>query len=177
VPKPKSKILTLQQEYLRTRDPQIIGDLYKTLTTLGTRINERERLLEDEDGVLDLATDICMRLMEEGEPVIESAPSAYLKNALFYRSKPSEKEQKKLPIEEGLGVPMVQKEEGPTDDEYAGTLLSRFEGQSEAARLAAKVIESRVPFRDIRRAIEDREFRAEFTARMKEIRNAIEEDM
>lgn len=177
MPKPKSKILQLQQEYLRTKDAQKIADLYKTLTTLGTRINERERLLEDEDGVLDLATDICMRLMESGEPVITSAPSSYMKNALFYRSKPSAREEKQIPIEEGLGVPIVPKDDGPTYDEYADNLLSRFEGQSEAARLAARVIEARVPYRDIRRAIEDREFRAEFTARMKEIRNAVEEDL
>ena len=173
----RSKILALQQEYLKTKDPARIADLYKTLTTLGTRINERERLLEDEDGVMDLATDICMKLMETGEMVITSAPSAYVRNALFYRSKPNARSNRLSSLEEFYDLPSQQKDDVPTYDEYTDALLSRFDNQSEAMKLAAKVIEARVPLSDIRRALEDREFRSEFTNRMKEIRSAVKEDM
>lgn len=174
--RPKSKVLSLQEEYLRTKNPKLIEDLYKCLTTLGTRINERERLLEDEDGVMDLATDICMRLMETEAPVISAHPSAYMRSAMFYRAKPSSREERSVPIDD-LDLPSVQKEEGITYDEFCDSLLSRFDDQSESMKLAALVIRNRVPWRDIRRAIEDREFRTEFTERMKEIRNAVEEDM
>lgn len=174
--RPKSKVLTLQEDYLRTKDPKLVEDLYKCLTTLGTRINERERLLEDEDGVMDLATDICMRLMEGGVPVISAHPSAYMRNAMFYRAKPSSRDERSIPIDD-IDLASAEKEEGITYDDFCDSLIARFEDQSESMKLAAKVIEARVPFRDIRRALVDREFRTEFTERMKEIRNAVEEHM
>lgn len=172
-----SKILALQREYLKTKDPERIADLYKTLTTLGSRINERERLLEDEDGVMDLAADICVKLMETGEAVITSAPSAYVRNALFYRSKPNAHQNRLSSLEEFYDLPSVERDDVASYDEYTDELMSKFDNESEAMKLAAKVIETRVPLSDIRRAIEDREFRSEFTKKMKEIRSAVKENM
>lgn len=175
MPKHHSLILRLQSEYLQTKDPQKVGELYRTLVNLELKINERERLLDDEDGVLDLAADICMRLMETGKEVICSAPSAYIRNAMFYYSKPRASDGRLVPYEDS-DQPVEQGEVEQYDD-YAGWITSQIEDGSEATKLAAQVIESRINWKDIRKAIEDKKFRAEFSKKMKEVRDAVEEDL
>ena len=175
MPKHHSPILRLQEEYLKTKDPEKVGELYRVLVNLGLKINARENLLADEDGVMDLAADICMRLMETGAQVIMSAPSAYMRDSMFYRSKPRPADGRLVPLED-TDIP-YEPEGAPSYDDYSDWLVSRMEDGTEASKLAAQVIQSRISWRDLRRAIEDKDFRSEFSKKMKEVKDAVEEDM
>ena len=176
MPKHHSPIMRLQDEYLKTKDPEKVGELYRVLVNLGLKINLRENLLEDEDGVMDLAADICMRLMETGSAVIQSAPSAYMRDSMFYRSKLRPADGRLVPLED-TDIPYDESDDAPSYDEYSGWLVERMEDGSEASKLAAQVIESRICWRDVRRAIEDKDFRSEFSKKMKEVKDAVEEDL
>ena len=93
---------------------------------------------------------------------------------MFYKSK----DGNSISIDEYEELPMEERDdEVRSYEDYTASLFSDMEDQSEAMQLAAAVIESRVNWHDIRRAIEDKDFRAEFTRKMKEIRSAVEADM
>ena len=89
MPKRRNEILTAQEHYLKTNDPKYIEELYRNFVKLGMFIINRRGQAQDEDEILDLASDVCMRLMERKEPILNCAPSAYIKAALFYKHKPS----------------------------------------------------------------------------------------
>ena len=94
---------------------------------------------------------------------------------MFYYSKPRASDGRLVPYEDS-DQPVEQGEVEQYDD-YAGWITSQIEDGSEATKLAAQVIESRINWKDIRKAIEDKKFRAEFSKKMKEVRDAVEEDM
>ena len=174
MPRPKGGIMSAQDEYLRNRDPKVLESLYQQLVNLGASIQRRTKAIYAENAALDVATDVCIRLMEQGVPVIKSAPSNYMKQAMFYKSK----DGNSISIDEYEELPMEERDdEVRSYEDYTASLFSDMEDQSEAMQLAAAVIESRVNWHDIRRAIEDKDFRAEFTRKMKEIRSAVEADM
>lgn len=86
-------ILKLQQEYLRNRDPEVLGQLWVELKSLGHFLIGKEKFhsqVTDTDA-RDLASSVCLRLMEGHEPVIKCAPSAYVKLALFYKGKEAQR--------------------------------------------------------------------------------------
>lgn len=175
MPRPKGGIMSAQEEYLKNRDPKVLEDLYQQLGNLGAAIQRRTKAIYAENAALDVATDVCMRLMEQNEPVIKSAPSNYMKQAMFYKSKEGRPD---FCIDDFEELPMEERdEEIRSYEDYTASLFNNMEDQSEAMQLAAAVIESRVNWHDIRRAIEDRDFRAEFTRKMKEIRIAVEKDL
>lgn len=90
MPKPKNKALEAQRLYLETKDPKYIEELYRNLVFLGLAIQDKDQSLnlsKDPDEVLDLASSICLKLMERQTEVIRTAPSSYMKQSLFYRNK------------------------------------------------------------------------------------------
>ena len=167
--------MSAQEEYLKSRDPKVLESLYQQLVNLGAAIQRRSKAIYAENAALDVAADVCIRLMERMEPVIRSAPSNYVKQAMFYKSKESYSD---ACIEDYESLPKEEHDEEILSyEDYTSSLFGDMEDQSEAVQLAAAVIESRINWHDIRRAIEDRDFRAEFTRKMKEIRDAVEEDL
>lgn len=86
-------LLKLQEEYLATRDADKIAMIYREMLGLGfTQLTkEMFRYHVTREDVFDLASSVVMRLMEGTEKVINCAPSAYVKRALFYKAKENQR--------------------------------------------------------------------------------------
>ena len=166
--KRRNTILEAQDEYLRTQDPSALERMYKDLLSLGYFILARLGRYQDEENVNDIATDLIMRLMEKKEPVINGAPSAYLKVALFYKNKrkqgPEDLDENE-DLEAGEGdalwsyVDKVVREAGLSD--------------SDADMLARQTVESRTRWKLVYRNIPDPVLRKEYKAKMKEIERCV----
>lgn len=86
--KPKNKALQAQDLYLQTKDQKYLVQFYNHLLGLGWTIQEKEEMVnKNPETVIDIVNGVVLRLMESQEPVVRSAPSAYLKTALFYQNK------------------------------------------------------------------------------------------
>jgi len=164
----RSEILLAQEEWLRTRDPQHIERMYNGLVRLGLfLVTQRGRRFQDPDDVRDLATDIVMRLMERGEPVIRSAPSTYLRLALWYMRKGGDGTRSLDEMEE---LPLPDPQETGYED-YAEDLLQRSgnDPRSDAGALVAQTLESRMDWHKVWRRIPDDNVRREYRRLMKEV--------
>ena len=180
MPRPKGGIMTAQEEYLRTGSQEVLGSLYQQLVNLGVSIQRKNPRSYNENAANDVATDICVRLMESKKPVIQSAPSKFVRQAMYYKTYwyNDTINSRAISLEDIEDVPIEERDdEVRSYEDYTASLFNDMEDQSEAMQLAAAVIESRVNWHDIRRAIEDKDFRAEFTRKMKEIRSAVEANM
>ena len=171
--KRRSDILMLQEQYLRTRDIRIIEELYRQLVQLGMFIlTTKGRGYQDPDDVRDLATDICLRLMERSEPVIRSAPSTYLRLALWYKRKPgmeiADFDALDKEIQRGSSgdydsvADRIQKEAGVDPDTEMGALV----GQT---------VESQMNWHKVLKALPELEQRRSFRASMKEVQRCARE--
>ena len=86
--KRKNRIIEAQEQYLKTQDQSKLVLIYEGLKALGLTIQENEPSVnQDPETVLDIASNVIVRLMETQQTVIRSAPSAYMKTALFYSNK------------------------------------------------------------------------------------------
>lgn len=82
-------IRQLQQEYCETGDNRLLTQLYNELLWVGFWQIEHypfRRHVTRED-VYDIASGVVERLMKSRAPIIKSAPSSYVKAALFYKAK------------------------------------------------------------------------------------------
>lgn len=86
--KPKNKIIVAQEQYLRTKDQAYLIQVYNGVLALGLTIQMNEpEVCQDQDAAADIASSVCLRLMETSQPVIGHAPSGYVKSALYYKNK------------------------------------------------------------------------------------------
>lgn len=168
VPRPRNRILQAQEDYLRTGDMKYIEIMYHNLLMDGFFNLARLGRYQDEDDAKDIASDICMRLIEKKEPIILGAPSAYIKRALIYKG---------------------QKKRGPDDiDEYEDTegrdgsdlwdcidRIIEVTGLTDSDEdiLARLTLESRTSWRKVYRNITDPTLRKEYKERMKEIEQCV----
>lgn len=87
-------ILDLQAKYLETGDRKALEELYVNILRLSYYLlrygSHYPLTLEEKDTIVkDIASDIIMRLMETGEPVIRSNPISYLGRSILYASTPT----------------------------------------------------------------------------------------
>ena len=84
-------IKVLQNQYLEATDSaqkdKILSELYIEIIKLEKFLIQLKKLPNQIDDVYDLASNICMRLIEKQQPIIKTAPSQYLSNSLFYMNK------------------------------------------------------------------------------------------
>ena len=168
-------ILKLQQRYLETRDPRYVEDLYKDLVQLGLYIQTRKgRQFRDPDDVADLATDICLRLMERGEPVIRSAPSTYLRLALWYRSKPGMEFVDLDEVDKAL-----PEQDTPSHDQVVEKVMERtgMDPESEMGALVGQTLQTRTNWHKVLKALPELETRRSFRASMKEVEGCVRESV
>ena len=173
--KRRSGILRAQEMYLSTRENKYIEDLYRQLVQLGMYLLTRKgRKYQDPEQVRDLATDICLRLMEKGEPVIRSAPSTYLRLALWYASKPG---MEFVDLDE---VDKAAEEyDGPSYDAVAEHIKTKanIDQSTEIGALVGQTIESRINWHKVLKALPDKEQRRHFRENMKEVQRCAKESV
>ncbi len=163
----RSGILKAQDLYLSTKDNKYIESLYQQLVQLGMFILTRKgRGFQDPEDVRDLATDICLRLMERSEPVIGCAPSAYLARALWYKRKPGMEFADLDEIEKA-----AEEYDGPSYDAVAEEIKEQagIDQSTEIGALVGQTIESRINWHKVLKALPDKEQRRHFRAHMKEV--------
>ena len=121
------------------------------------------------DDIRDIATDICMRLMERGEPVIRSAPSAYLMRAMLYKFLAGNcSDLVNLDDAEGFTVT----DESPGDyGEYVDSLVERagLDPETDIGALVMQTLDSRMDWHKVWRRIPDEKVRREYRRLMKEV--------
>ena len=168
-------ILKLQQLYLETREQRYVEDLYKDLVRLGLYIQTRKgRRYRDPDDVADLATDICLRLMERGEPVIRSAPSTYLRLALWYKGKPGMEFVDLDEVDKAMPDPST-----PSHDQVVENVMERsgLDPDSEIGALVGQTLQTRTNWHKVLKALPELETRRSFRAGMKEVVGCVRESV
>lgn len=84
-------ILLLQNEYLieanEAKKNQLLSDLYIEIIKLGKFILQLKKFSNSVDDIYDLASSVCMRLIEKQQPIIKNAPSQYISNSLYFMNK------------------------------------------------------------------------------------------
>lgn len=84
-------ILLLQNEYLietnEAKKNQLLSDLYIEIIKLGKFILQLKKFPNSVDDIYDLASSVCMRLIEKQQPIIKTAPSQYISNSLYFMNK------------------------------------------------------------------------------------------
>ena len=136
---------------------------------LGFYILARQGKYQDEEDAIDIATDLCVRLMEKKAPVINGAPSAYVKMALFYKQKPrntpedldeNEEEEARQGAALWDYIDKVCTQAGLTED-------------NDVDMLARQTMETRTNWRLVYRNIQDPTLKQEYKNRMKEIERCV----
>lgn len=99
-----SNIKSLQEDYLQTKDQALLSELYIQLIKLGFYLMKSKHYYtttgkDIENIVYDVAQTIVMRLMLNEEPVINSYPSEYMKQAIYYASLPDKSSERLVNIE------------------------------------------------------------------------------
>ena len=167
----RNEILKAQENYLETDDPKYIEELYNNFVRLGMFILNRRKQFQDDEEILDLASDLCVRLMERKVPILVCAPSAYIKAALFYKKKPRKDTDLDVLDRENQGQNME------TDSfwDYIERLSEQtsLDGDDEVSRLAKLTIDSRVSWRSVYKNLDDKQFKKDYKQRMKEIEQCV----
>lgn len=169
----RSPILTAQENYLKTRDNKYVEELYNNVVRLGMFIlTRRGQKYQDPEDVRDLATDICLKLMEKGEPVISSAPSGYLSRALWYKQKPGMDFADIDEIEKA-----AEEYDGPSYDEVALKIQKEagVDYSTELGALVGQTIESRINWHKVLKALPDKAQRRAFRIQIKEVEKCARE--
>lgn len=171
VPRRRNEILKAQENYLATDDPKYIEELYTNFVRLGMFILHRRKQYQDDEEILDIASDLCVRLMERKVPILLCAPSAYIKAALFYKLKPRKDTELEALDRENKG----QELESVSFWDYMDRLRDHplLEGEDEVSVLARLTIDSRVSWRSVYNNLEDKQFRKDYKVRMKEIEQCV----
>lgn len=160
-----SSIRRLQDEYIKTGSEEVLSEIYKGLFSIGVKISKSdEKVSQDMDDVHDIASGVCIRLMEKREPIINCAPSAYMKMALFYKNKAL--------FHECIDDHTLAWKSGPRDcDQEVDRILRALEIDisTDAGALAEQTLRSRISFNIVKRRITDPELRKEYGDIMKEV--------
>lgn len=162
-----SNIRKLQQQYLETGADEILAEIYKGLFSIGVKISKaEEKVSQDMDDVHDIASGVCIRLIEKRQPVINCAPSAYMKMALFYKNKALLHDS----IDDHqLGMkPKARSCDSEVDDIIEALDI---DVTTDAGALAEQTLRSRANCHKVKRSITDPETRKEYGQIMKEVYN------
>jgi nucleoid DNA-binding protein len=95
----KMNIQELQKEYIRTKDQEVLAELYVQLMNLG-KFSIKKNKCGDLEDLEDIVSNFIMKLITEENPKLIEHPSGYLKQALYYSQKPKKKYVKLLTDEE-----------------------------------------------------------------------------
>ena len=169
--KPKNRVLTAQDNYIKTGSEKDLLELYNTLVGIGLTIQLRTQRTtgewQDPDAVLDIAGNVTLRLMESRQPVIKTAPSAYMKTALFYKNKPTFHDS----LDDGEDVPK-EEQESDNYDEYVQGLLSSMSlaTGTEEGDLVKATLEAQIDWHLVYRHIEDKDLKREYRKKMNEVK-------
>ena len=140
-------ILLLQNQYLietnEATKNQILSELYIELIKLGKFILQLKQFKNEVDDIYDLASNVCMRLMEKQQPIIKSAPSQYVSNALYYMNKSKfhdslDSDDIEEPFEESFESKVVESFEY---DELLSELFEIVKKETNDDVLAAEIID------------------------------------
>ena len=173
--KARNEILILQDEYLQSKDKAHIKALYLKLVNLAVAIQRRDDRIVNEDAALDVAADVCMRLIEKQEKVIGSSPSAYLRQAMYY----SGKTKNHLDIDDiQEASPEVEEPEQSYED-YSVALLKRtgIDTRSEVGQLVEKTLESRIDWHSVWKSIPDPKVKVKYYRAMRSVRKNANENL
>ena len=173
--KPKNKALTEQDLYLQTGDQKHLVQFYNHLIALGWTIQEKEEMVnKNPEVVVDIANGVILRLMETRQPVVKSAPSAYMKTALFYQNK----EQFHDSLDEWEEVPVMD-EEADSYDEYIESIVSALSlsMNKEEDALVKATLQARLDWHLVYRNLENKQLRREFRKKMNEVKQYAKDNM
>lgn len=173
--KPKNEILVLQQEYLQTSDRAVLKALYLKLVNLGVAIQRRDDRIVNEDAALDVAADVCIRLMERKEEVIGSSPSSYMKHAMHY----SCKTKTYVDLDDVQEAAHEREPAEQSYEDYSQKLLSRTEIdlKSEVGQLVEQTLESRIDWHSVWKSIPDPKIKVKYYRAMRSVRKNANENL
>lgn len=174
--KKRNEILVLQDEYLQTEDPVLLKALYLKLVNLGVAIQRRDEKIINEDAALDVAADVCIRLMERKAQVIGSSPSAYVKQAMFYKGRI------KHPLEDIDAIREVvpyNEPQGQSYEHYSKSLLRKtgLDLKTEVGQLVQQTIESCVDWHKVWQSIKDPKIKVRYYRAMRSVRKNANENL
>ena len=159
-------ILKLQREYLETGDPETLERFYRDLVNVGLKIALAKKKDDDDDPIViyDIASNVVVRLMEKQTPIIKCAPSAYLKQALYFYGKGST-----------IGCiedcdDIISPEDSESFDDYVDSLIDELgiDTTTEMGTLVELTLRSRVSYKKVMNKL-DSLSRAEYERMMMEI--------
>lgn len=161
-----SNIRKLQEQYLATGDDRYLGQLYQGLCRIGVTIQKKDdKVSQDYDDSYDVAGNVCIRLMTKREPIINCAPSAYMKMALFYKNKENLHDN----IED-YELPYEAEDSRLYEEEVDKCIEAiKLDTGTEAGALAEATLRTATDWIEIRRKLRDADLRKDYTAIMKEI--------
>lgn len=175
-------ILLLQEQYLNETDPalkeEILSFLYTEIVKLGKFLAQIKHYPNDIDDIYDIASDISCRLIETQEPVIKSAPSAYISSALYFKNKDTFHDS-------------LEDVEEPSEDSFEETLFISNETeklQQELISYASSIITNPFIFqlvnetisyqmdaKDVKNRIEEAADKTEYSRAIRKIRQYLRE--
>lgn len=183
-------IKVLQNQYLEATDSaqkdKILSELYIEIIKLEKFLIQLKKLPNQIDDVYDLASNICMRLIEKQQPIIKTAPSQYLSNSLFYMNKTkfhdsldddSFIESNEPAVEKQIIYDMEMEELIRKLEEF----LANYTSVSEQTKAAAMdCILSQIPYKKYSKELLEPEERKDFAHLMKDVKefliSSIEEE-
>ena len=172
--KRKNRIIEAQEKYLRTQDQSQLVLIYEGLKALGLTIQANEPSVnQDPETVLDIASNVILRLMETQQTVIRSAPSAYMKTALFYQNKGLFHDS----IEDVADSVLA---DAAREDyrEYIDRLLDRMTfPDKEVEDLVRATMDAGVDWHLVQRSLTDQRLRKDYSEKMREIKSHAKNDM
>ena len=181
-------ILLLQEQYLNETDPAlkevILSSLYTEVVKLGKFLAQIKHYPNDIDDIYDIASDISCRLIETQEPVIKSAPSAYISSAIYFKNK-STFHSYLDDLDESLQPSDISTEEAvikslqmnDKTQQYIDFIKSITTDGSEVQELAINCLLDNISYKDIKRDISDQTTKKEFNRVMKQLKQQIQEDI
>lgn len=173
--KPKNRILQAQETYLRTGDQNALVVMYEGLKAVGLTIQAHEEAVnQDPEAVMDIVGTVILRLMENQTEVIHSAPSAYMKTALFY--------QNKTMFHDSIEDHADYVPEEPCDESYEEYIDGLVNGvlpssESEDAQLVKATLDGQLDWHQVHKCLSDKSFRREFRKRMNEVKEYAKDNM
>lgn len=175
--KPKNNILEAQDQYIQTGNEKYLVQFYEGLTAIGWTIQEKEQdVNKNPEAVLDIAGKVVLRLMEKRERIVRSAPSAYMKSALYFQNKTFFRDS----IDDlDDDVCIDEEEDAPTYKECVDTILQSvsFPLDSEQGALVKATLEAQIDWHLVYRQLEDKKFRKQYRRNMNEVKQYAKDNL
>ena len=174
--KPKNNILEAQDQYIQTGNEKYLVQFYEGLTAIGWTIQQKEpEVNQNPEAVLDIAGKVVLRLMEKRERIVRSAPSAYMKSALYFQNKTFFRDS----IDDLDDDVCIEEDDGPTYKECVDAILQSvsFPLDTEQGELVRATLEAQIDWHLVYRQLEDKKFRREFRKNMNEVKQYAKDNL